>query len=166
MKAILFAALLLAAVCSGAQEVTIYRISSTNTYPGKNVPTYIVSSFEKSNPGMTVIAWEPVNTTWRATYHANNRVNHVYYNEMGHSYRSILPIIQNNVPETVITKAIDKHGSVVYGITALKGVNDTQIYQVRLMENGNTKTVWMDAEGNDVNYSYRKEEIKPAEPVL
>ena len=163
MKAILFSAMLLAAVCASAQEVTIYRLSNTNAYPGKNVPEYIVTNFEKANPGATVLAWEPMNATWRATFHENNRIVHVYYNELGHHYRSVLPIVQNNVPEEVISAAISKYGGTVYAITASKGMDDKNVYQVRLIENGTARTVWTDAAGNEAGNVFRMNDAK--EPV-
>jgi hypothetical protein len=166
MKAILFSLMLLVAIFSSAQEVTIYRLNNTGTYPGKQVPAYVKTHFEKTYPGMTVTAWEPVNAMWRATYNDNNRVVHVYYNEWGNHYRSILPVVQNNVPEDVVTTALTRYGPVVYAITKMKGADDAEVYQLKLIEKGISRSVWMDASGTEVTKVFRTADDDDAKVVI
>lgn len=150
MKKTIFLMLLVAAGWSvNAQEATSSR-KSTTIYPRTNVPSFIKADFEVNNPGINVLAWDQVQGYWRATYKADNRINYDFYDESGVEYRASLPVLQNNVPEAVVTTAINVHGLIVYGITKIKGANDTEIYQLRLMENGTTRTVWMDADGKTI----------------
>ena|SRR5687767_1668405 len=156
MKKIIFSVFLLAAAYTlAAQEVTVYRLSNTSNNTAVSVPTHIRYSFERAYPGITVIDWEPVTSWWRATYNDNNRVTHVYYNSMGDNYRVALPVLQNNVPEDVVSRAITLYGPVVYGITKIKSSADAEVYQVRLLENGVSRTVWMDAAGTAVTDVYK-----------
>jgi hypothetical protein len=131
----------------------VYRLSSTTNNPARTVtvPSYIVSNFERAYPGVTVITWEPVSTWWRASYTDNNRMTHVYYNQAGENYRVALPVLHNNVPEEVVTKAITAYGPVVYGITKMKSSAGNEVYQVRLLENGVAKTMWLDGTGTSMN---------------
>ncbi len=145
MKKIFFSVFLLGTVClTQAQDVKIYR---TESFPGTSVPAYIVTSFEKTYPGVTVIAWEPVRAYWRASYNMDNRIIYAFYDERGVDYRASLPVIQSSVPEEVVSTALRVHGPVVYSITKIKGANDKDVYKIRLLDNGATKLVWMNADG-------------------
>ncbi len=159
MKKIIFLSLLVATTGSvKAQEVLVTRAKSNTVVLGTTVPSFIKADFEVNNPGITVIAWEPVQGYWRASYKVDNKFNYDYYDANGVDYRASLPVIQNNVPEAVVTTAINIYGPVVYGITKIKAANNTEVYQLRLMENAVTRTVWMDAEGKEVMDVYK---VKP-----
>ena len=148
MKKIFLSLLLIgAAFAIKAQEVTVYRVQSATTFPGTTVPAYIKTNFETAYPGVTVISWDPVRTYWRASYNNDNRIIYVFYDERGVNYRAALPVLQNNVSEDVVQTALKTYGPIVYGITKLKAANDSEVYQVRLMENGTTRMVWMNADG-------------------
>lgn len=154
MKKIIFSVMIAAASLSlyaqETQEVTVYRLSRSTSYPGYSVPPAIKANFEKTYPGVTVISWDPIQTYWRAGYKVENSITYVYYDEKGVNYRASLPVIQNNVPEPVVTKALDIYGPIVYGITKIKSANGGEVFQLRLVENGVTRTTWMDAEGKTV----------------
>ena len=162
-KIFVLTALVTAAWSLSAQEVTVYRLQSSGSYPGYSVPAYIRTDFETNYPGVTVITWEPVNTFWRASYTQDNRITYIYYNEAGVNFRTALPVIQNSVPEEIVTRAIHVYGPVVYGITKMKAANDNDVYQLRLLENGSIKTVWMDADGKAVTDVYK---LKPNEEMV
>lgn len=151
--------MLVIATCSlsaqETQEVTVYRLSRSTSSPGYSVPPAIKGNFEAAYPGVTVITWDPIQTYWRASYKVENTTTFVYYDERGLNYRASLPVIQNNVPEAVVTKALDVYGPVVYGITKIKSANGTEVYQLRLVENGATRTTWMDADGKTVTDVYK-----------
>jgi hypothetical protein len=163
MKKVILSLFLLGTVYAVSAQVTVYRMSSSTNNPARTVtvPGYIVTNFERAYPGVTVLTWEPVNTTivewqpvttwWRASYNDNNRMTHVYYNEAGENYRVALPVLQNNVPEEVITRAITTHGPIVYAITGLKSAAGNNVYQVKLVENGVSRTVWLDGTGTSLN---------------
>jgi hypothetical protein len=151
MKKIILSLCLVAVVGIAQAQVTVYRATNVpmtvNAFPGTTVPTYIVTNFEQAYPGVTVIGWEPVRTYWRASYNKDNRIIYVFYDERGINYRASLPVLQNNVSEDVVAAALRVHGPIVYNITRMKGANDTEVYQVRLLDNGTTKLVWMNADG-------------------
>ena len=152
MKKIFFVFLLIAAGWSLNAQVTVYRASDNTVY---TVPTYIKTNFEATYPGVIVVAWEPVNTFWRANYIKDNRVIYVYYTESGVNYKAALPVVQNNVPEEVINTALNVYGPIVYGITKIRAANDTDVYQLRLLENGTTRTAWMGSDGKVVTDVYK-----------
>ena len=93
-----------------AQDPVVVRVNTT-TNPAYTVPYFIRADFETRYPGVTVLMWEPVETWWRASYNSNNRIKHVYYNSAGMDYSVSLPVITGFVPEEVITKAINLHGT-------------------------------------------------------
>jgi len=159
MKKIIFSVILLAASFTlVAQEnpVVIYRVTTVEANPAYSVPSYIRTNFETTNPGVTVIAWDPMfvwdptTVWWRASYNTNNRITHVYHNSAGLNYNVALPVLQTFVPEDVITKAISLYGNNLYGITKMKGSDDMEVYQVRFLENGTLTSTWMDVDGTAV----------------
>lgn len=155
MKKILLSVMVLAAVYSvNAQEITVYRMPNTHN-SSASVPPFIKANFEAQYPGVTVIAWEPVNTYWRASYNTDNRVTYVFYDDKGLNYRVALPVLQNNVPEEVVSRALTMHGPVVYGIMKMKAADNSDVYQVMTLENGMTKSVWMDANGTAVTKVFK-----------
>src|SRR5688572_32778225 len=110
MKKILLSVMVVAAVCSlNAQEVTVYRMPNTHT-SSASVPPFIKASFETEYPGITVVTWEPVNTYWRASYNVDNRVTYVFYDDRGLNYRVALPVLENSVPEEVVSRALTMYG--------------------------------------------------------
>jgi hypothetical protein len=156
MKKLMFSLVLLTSVYAlSAQEVTVYRLSSTTNNQARVMtpPPFIVSNFQTTYPGVTVIAWDPVETWWRASYNKDNRVTHVYYTESGENYRVALPVLQNNVPEEIVSRAITSYGPVVYAITRMKSAAGNEIYQVKLLDSGEARTMWLDNTGSSMNES-------------
>ncbi|HYC40676.1 MAG TPA: hypothetical protein VEB63_09320 [Chitinophagaceae bacterium] len=151
MKKIFLSVLLLSSACAlSAQEVTIYRLGTTTANPGYSVPMHIRTSFEVTNPNITVVTWEPLRDWWVASYMENNRVMHVYFNPAGESFNVALPVLQTFVPDAVINTALSRFGNAVYDIARMKGANHDELYVVRLLESGTARSVWMDANGTEV----------------
>jgi hypothetical protein len=147
MKKIFFSAIVLALGYSiSAQEPVI--LSTTTSHPAYSVPNNISTTFQTTYPNVTVVTWEPVSTWWRATYNDNNRIRKVYYTTSGEGFIVALPVINTNIPEDVVDKAINMNSSNIYGITKLRGANNMDVYQVHLIENGNSRYVYMDGSGN------------------
>jgi hypothetical protein len=152
-KIILVAMVFVAGYALNAQVTAVYRASAgtNNTY---SVPEPILTNFQTTYPAVTMATWEPMSGWWSATYKDdNNRIIHVYYStqpyylEKGRNvnYNVALPVINTYVPETVITAAINSYGASLYSITTIKAANNDVVYQVSLIENGTTKTAWMNA---------------------
>jgi hypothetical protein len=147
MKKVILATMLMAATWSLSAQVTVYRLESSGTNPAYSVPDYIRMNFETANPNITVVTWAPVNEMWRATYKDNNRITQIYYNNTGEAYRVALPVISTHVPDEVIASAVGTYGESLYDITKMKAADNTDVYQVRLIENSMPRSVWMNAEG-------------------
>jgi len=161
MKKIVLSTLLLATVITAsAQEVKVYRASDAGVV---TVPANIRYTFETAYPGISVISWDPVNSWWRASYKDEARVIYVFYNENAVNYRVSLPVLQNNVSEDVVNTALRVYGPVVYGITKLKSADNSEVYQVRLMENGNTRLTYMDSNGTTVTNTFKTPEVVVAQ---
>ena len=155
-RIILCVSLLASAIALSAQEVIVYRLGTTTSNPGYSVPMQFRTSFQTTYPDVTVVTWEPLSEYWVASYTENNRIYHVYYNtqpwylERDANFRIALPVMQTYVPDAVITTAISKYGNALYDITQMKGAANQEVYQVRLLENGASRSVWFDANGTEV----------------
>jgi hypothetical protein len=159
MKKILITGLFAAAVFAvSAQEVTIYRAHNPNTVVMSEtivVPQHIMAEFDEDYPGITIIAWDPIDTWWRGSFRDGSRITYVFYNEALDDYRVALPVIQNNVPESVINAAIRQHGPSLYRIAEMKGADGNVIYQVHLIDNGQSGFAWMNADGMEVTNVFK-----------
>lgn len=139
-------------------------MNSSNAYNAygpvvTNVPATINMNFEKTYPSATNTVWQQHGDWYLATYAANGRYTHVYYDQRGNTYTLALPVIQTYVPDEIINKVSSMYNGKVYDITALKGANNQNIYQVRTLENGEMKSQWMGDDGNAIMDPYRSVEI-------
>jgi|ERR1051326_688620 hypothetical protein len=149
-KIILSIALLAIGITLFAQNETNYTTTNTGNYNAYNAPNNLRMKFQSAYPNAINVTWQPMNTWWVATYTADNRLAHVYYGPNGTSFSVALPAIETQVPEGVITKAINQFGNNMYDITMMKGPSNNTIYMVRLMENGNIRSTWMNEDGSTV----------------
>lgn len=147
MKKVILATMLMAATWSLSAQVTVYRLESSGTNPAYSVPEYIRVNFETANPNITVVTWAPVNDMWRATYNKDNRITQIYYNNTGEAYRVALPVISTHVPEEVIAAAVGMYGESLYDITKMRAADNSDVYQVRLLEKSVPRSVWMNEQG-------------------
>lgn len=170
MKKIIFAAIIAAASYSLSAQVVVYRLESTGTDRAYSVPEYIRVNFQSTYPAVITVNWEPVvsivdpsTTLWRASYRENNRLTQVYYNANGVSHRVSLPVISTFVPEEVVTAAMDKYGSSLYSITMMKPIGDIEIYQLRLLDQTEPRSIWIDESGlemSEAEYKLKMDDFK------
>jgi hypothetical protein len=161
MKKIIIAGMLLAAGYSlCAQQSVAYNSQTVNSTGNYKTPEPIKMHFQTYYPGTTMATWQSNGEVWRATYKGDNRITHIYYNSTPYylehpvSYKLVLPVTNTYVPDRVIEAAINSYGDNLYSITLMKGTDGNEVYQVCLLENGNAKNVWMNAESTvftDVN---------------
>jgi len=149
-KIILSTAVLVIGITLLAQNETNFTATSTGNYNAYNAPNNLRMKFQSAYPNAINVTWQPMSTWWVATYNTENRLTHVYYGPNGTSFLVALPAIETQVPEGVITKAISQFGNNLYDITMMKGANNSNIYMVRLMENGNIRSSWMNEDGSTV----------------
>lgn len=149
MKKIIFLVILIGgATTLLAQENDTYSVTSTGSYKAYNAPNNVRMKFQPTYPSASNVTWQPMNEWWVASYTADNRLMHVYYGPNGTSYSVALPAIENKVPEEVITKALNQFGNNMYDITMMKSANSNTVYMVRLMDNGNIRSTWMNEDGS------------------
>lgn len=147
-----------------------YNATSTATYNAYGVPDYVQWDFNTDYPNYD-IQWMQGTTDWYHGYFLNNgRYTHMYYStdpyynvsyypERITGYTVALPVLQTYVPDEVVNVAVNMHKQNLYDITAMKGANKQDMYQVRVMENGQLRTHHMDAQGVAVTEIYRTDEV-------
>ena len=161
MKKVIMAMVFAAATWSVSGQVV--KMETTGSNPAYNVPEHIRIHFETSNPTVTTVTWAPVSEMWRASYRENNRVTQVYFNNTGEAYRVALPVISTHVPEEVVTAAMDLYGAILYDITKMRSAGNTDVYQVRLLENSVPRSIWMDEKGVEVKTDVYKIKVEDDE---
>lgn len=120
-------------------------------------PEYVQSYVMRDYPAYSGTHWQQFGDWWHG-YSVNNGVPaHYYYNMAGQSFIVALPVRQSLVPDAVVSKAVDQFGPTLYDINRLKGSMGQDIYQVRLLENGQLSSYWMDENGTKVIDVYRME---------
>ena len=160
MKKVVFATMLLAATLSLSAQVTTYRMETTGTNPAYSVPNEIRVNFETAYPTVSTVTWTPVDNMWKASYTDNNRTTQIYYNNNGEAYRLALPVISTHVPDVVVSAAIAAYGLSLYDITRMRAADNTDVYQVRLLENSVPRSIWMNESGTVVTNSIYKVKVE------
>lgn len=147
-----------------------YNATSTATYNAYGVPDYVQWDFQTDYPGYD-IQWMQGTTDWYHGYFMNNnRYTHTYYStdpyynvryypERITGYTVSLPVLQTYVPDEVVSVALNMHKQNLYDITAMKGADKQDMYMVRVMENGQLRTLYMDAQGTAMTHIYRTDEV-------
>jgi hypothetical protein len=148
-----------------------YNTTSTSNYNAYGIPNYVQMNFQTQHPNVSNLTWTSPTADWYHGYYSdpNGRYTHVYYStdpyynvqyypERITGYTVSLPVLQTYVPDDVITAATNMYKQNLYDITALKGKDSLQVYQVRVQDNGELKSMWMDANGTAVTDYWRTEE--------
>jgi hypothetical protein len=148
-----------------------YNTSTTSNYNAYGIPNYVQMNFQTQHPSVTNLTWTSPTADWYHGYYSdpNGRYTHVYYStdpyynvqyypERVVGYTVALPVLQTYVPDEVITAATNMYKQNLYDITALKGKDSLSVYQVRVQDNGELKSMWMDANGTAVTDYWRIDE--------
>jgi hypothetical protein len=151
MKRIFFSlALIAASYGMMAQEDSIITKTTVTSNPAYVAPSIIITDFRTAYPDVVDVTWAPMGDWWVASYNRNNRILHTYYTPGHVSFNLALPVLNGMVPENVITAAMHAYGNDVYDITRMKSMDDMEIYQIRTLENGIFKTLYIDQTGKMV----------------
>jgi hypothetical protein len=148
-----------------------YNTTSTSNYNAYGIPNYVQMNFQTQYPSVSNLTWTAPTADWYHGYYsdANGRYTHVYYStdpyysvkyypERIVGYTVSLPVLQTYVPDAVITTATNLYKQNLYDITAMKAKDSQDVYQVRVQDNGELKSMWMDANGTAVTDYWRTEE--------
>lgn len=135
-------------------------MTSNNAYSAYGLNTVVVPAsvdvyLRRDYPNAENVMWQQTGDWYHGIYTNNGRFSHVYYNMAGKTYNLALPVTQTYVPDDVVSKISSKFGPMVYDITTLQGANDQNIYQVRVLENGQLRSEWIGEDGNSINDPYR-----------
>lgn len=122
-----------------------------------NVPSNIQMYFQRDNPSATNVTWQQNGDWYQGTYNHNGHYSHVYYNRTGATYTVSLPVTETYVPDDIINKVSNMYGPTIYDVTTLKSNTDSSknIYQVRVIENGQLRAQWINEDGSSVTDPFR-----------
>jgi hypothetical protein len=148
--------------------------STTNTsnYSAYGIPNYVQSNFQSQHPNVSNLAWTTSTADFYHGYYSDptsGRYTHVYYStdpyynsqyypERITGYTVSLPVLETWVPDQVVTTALNQYKQNLYDIAAMKGNNNTNMYVVRVIDNGELKSMYMDSTGGAVTDYIRTEE--------
>lgn len=149
----------------------MYNTTTTSNYNAYGIPNYVQMNFQTQHPNVSNLTWTSPTADWYHGYYsdANGRYTHVYYStdpyynsqyypERVTGYTVSLPVLQTYVPDEVITVATNLYKQNLYDITAMKAKDSQQVYQVRVQDNGELKSMWMDANGTAITDYWRTDE--------
>lgn len=149
----------------------MYNNTSTSNYSAYGIPNYVQMNFQTQHPTVSNLTWDRPTADWYHGYYsdANGRYTNVYYStdpyynsqyypERVTGYTVSLPVLETYVPDAVITAATNQYKQNLYDITALKGNNNQDLYEVRVLDNGEMKSMWMDANGAAVTDYWRTDQ--------
>jgi hypothetical protein len=149
----------------------MYNTTTTSNYSAYGIPNYVQMNFQTQHPNVSNLTWTSPTADWYHGYYSdpNGRYTHVYYStdpyynvqyypERVTGYIVSLPVLQTYVPDEVVTAATNMYKQNLYDITALKGKDSIQVYQVRVQDNGELKSMWMDANGTAVTDYWRTQD--------
>ena len=129
--------------------------SSYNAYGtvAVDVPSTVRYSFQKDYPTVTNAQWYQTPTgQLRVVYKdaSNQDMDVYYYGNSAQSYMVSLPVMQSFTSEDIIAKAKSMFGLNVYDINRVKAANNEYVYHLRLLNNGQVKSVWISEQGTEV----------------
>lgn len=137
--------------------------SSNSAYgtPNATVPYNVQMNYSKdySSAASSNGTWSQYGDWFYTTYMSNGRYSQIMYDGRGNGYSLALPVLNTYVPENVVAMALQKYGSTLYSITALKSADGKDAYQINLLNRGQTKMEWIGDDGATASSIYRTEEM-------
>ena len=142
--------------------------TSANAAYSVSVPTSVQTSFTTAYPAAGTAVWSQSGDWYRARYMENGKLMEASYREDGKAFtRPASPIMRTYVPEETVSKALEMYGMNVYAIAGSKGADGQMRYNVTIIDNGQSRTEWMNEDGSAVTNPYRTEmDEQPANQQL
>jgi hypothetical protein len=132
--------------------------TTANASYSVSVPTSVQTSFTTAYPAAGTAVWSQSGDWYRARYMENGKLMEASYREDGKTFtRPASPIMRTYVPEETVSKALEMYGMNVYAIAGSKGTDGQMRYNVTIIENGQSRTEWMNEDGSAVTNPYRTE---------
>lgn len=132
--------------------------TSANAAYSITVPTSVQTSFTAAYPSAGNTVWSQSGDWYRARYMENGKLMEASYREDGKTFtRPASPIMRTYVPEETVSKALEMYGMNVYAIAGSKGADGQMRYNITIIENGQSRTEWMNEDGSNVTSPYRTE---------
>lgn len=132
--------------------------TTANAAYSVTVPTSVQTSFTTAYPAAGNSSWSQSGDWYRARYMENGKLMEASYREDGKAFtRPASPIMRSYVPEEAVSKALEMYGMNVYAIAASKSADGQMRYNVTIIENGQSRTEWMNEDGSAVTNPYRTE---------
>jgi len=146
--------------------------TTTSNYNAYGIPTYVQTNFQAQHPNVSNLTWTASTADFYHGYYTDptsGRYTHVYYStdpyynvqyypERVTGYTVSLPVLETYVPDPVVTTALNQYKQNLYDIAAMKGNNQTNMYVVRVTDNGELKSMYMDSTGGAVTNYLRTED--------
>jgi hypothetical protein len=133
--------------------------STVKTTYELNVPASIKASFTTSYPEVTTSSWYQSGDWYVARYVDNGQIKQVSYREDGKVLNAMMsPVRKSFVPEEIVNQAIQKYGANLYAIGSSRGTDGQEMYNVTLIENGQSSTEWMNTDGSTADNHFRTAE--------
>lgn len=154
MKKTLLALMLLSSTAIFAQ---IGRMNNEKNQPANHAPSQVQESFQKQHPDARDARWSQTNHEWRANYRDNNRHNvDVYYDRDGVRKDVHRALDQMDVPRNIKSRINNRYGTNGnYRVARIERDNEQPLYQIKIPTHGRYRTVYMDEQGKNRQYSDR-----------
>ena len=124
-----------------------------------NVPSSIRSSFTTNYPSVTGNSWSQSGDWYVTRYVENGTIKLVSFREDGKTLTTTAaPVRSTFVSDDAMSQAIQKYGANVYSVNTVRGANGQDMYAVRVIENGQARTIYMNQDGSVEENYYRTEE--------
>jgi hypothetical protein len=137
-------------------NTTVTTPTSTTVVTTVNVPVSIQGSFTAAYPSAADVKWSQSGDWYRARYRENGQIMQISYREDGKTLTMpAAPVLRTFVPEEIVSKAIDVYGMNIYAIGKTRGQDGQDLYNVTVIENGQSKTEWMNADGTTAMTPHR-----------
>lgn len=122
------------------------------------VPERVKEAFHKDYPDASAVRWTYTNQRWDARFHKmdGNMDMLACYDIKGHHIDSRMPVAQSNLPPKVINHLNDRYyGGYTHSFTKIQRHNKSDLYRVRVKEQGTYRTLYLDKKGKERDYASR-----------